>query len=90
MMASALAPLREITPCTQVGRQSGTHLDKGFCVNSVPRRIGEGTERNGARSAQPKCSPMLMRDCGRAAVENGGGKPVLGYSVQNHHETKRE
>ena len=33
------APLREITTCAQVGRQSGVHFHKGFSVKptSVPR-----------------------------------------------------
>ena len=31
------APVTGITPCTQVGRQSETHFDIGFSVNSIPR-----------------------------------------------------
>ena len=39
------APLREITPSTQVGRLSGSHSDIGFQLICSQVEKGEGTER---------------------------------------------
>ena len=39
------APLREITPSTQVGRLSGSHSDIGFQLIYSQVEKGEGTER---------------------------------------------
>ena len=39
------APLREITPSTQVGRLSGSHSDIGFHLFYSQGEKGEGTER---------------------------------------------
>ena len=48
-----------ITPCTQVGRQSGTDFDIGFAVNSVPRSK-KVMERKGGRSEDLKVFEQLF------------------------------
>ena len=40
------APMKGVTPSTQVGRLSGSHSDIGFHLrNSISRKNGDGTER---------------------------------------------
>ena len=48
-----------ITPCTQVGRQSGAHSDNGLAVNSVPRSKKVMEPRGGRVSALEMLNNLL-------------------------------
>ena len=47
-------------------------------------------ETNGEAVSATELLNNLFTCLQSTAAENGGGKPVLGYSVHNHHESKTE